>query len=418
MNLEDLVIRAERLALETAEVTELPLVERTLKQVLEATQELHSRVTESGTKDREAYVLLGSKGVDLTKLNKKLDELSLLKSFEPLPTVADSDIKGFLKNERENAIMNVIQETKPDVYGTVERRKWNCVYTEWELDKESLLNAMVGPSQEDFSETQCHGVAPAPLSRLNELETLYASGICSYTKSLNQGKNQTTLMALLDDLKFDDPQVSDMWRVLRYMSNVETLFHKTDPQRCRLTKPEFIERARSYLERLYKDHMIAFTEKNVAIAKRGGIPNVYNLVLSYVNVNFQVHQSLVGLQNVMNGRPLWPTVFFSLRCGDLSAAAKFLKEWGTCPDLLKLLTPLRIGDPEAVIVKLKRQLRLEYKDKLRDCSDPYKRRSMPPCWPAIRTRRTRNCYPAPTTSCGCSSPFCSVRRRGTPTLIS
>lgn len=59
--------------------------------------------------------MLGSRGVDLPKLTQKLESLSARKSFEPLNPVADTDVEGYLKNERENAIIAVIEEINKNV---------------------------------------------------------------------------------------------------------------------------------------------------------------------------------------------------------------------------------------------------------------------------------------------------------------
>lgn len=62
-----------------------------------------------------SHILLGSRGVDLPKLTQKLESLSARKSFEPLNPVADTDVEGYLKNERENAIIAVIEEINKNV---------------------------------------------------------------------------------------------------------------------------------------------------------------------------------------------------------------------------------------------------------------------------------------------------------------
>ncbi|MDE5061018.1 hypothetical protein OZD67_02645 [Wolbachia endosymbiont of Drosophila nikananu] len=54
MDLAELLQQAQRLVNETEMETELPRVERTLSQVLQATQEMHARVTQTGTNDLQA----------------------------------------------------------------------------------------------------------------------------------------------------------------------------------------------------------------------------------------------------------------------------------------------------------------------------------------------------------------------------
>lgn len=54
MDLMELLKQAQRLTNETNTDTEVPGVERTMSQVLQATKEFHSRVTQMGTNDLQA----------------------------------------------------------------------------------------------------------------------------------------------------------------------------------------------------------------------------------------------------------------------------------------------------------------------------------------------------------------------------
>ena len=48
-------------------------------------------------------------------MSKKLEGLSAAKTFEPLEPVRDTDIQGFLRNERENALLAIIEQTSKNV---------------------------------------------------------------------------------------------------------------------------------------------------------------------------------------------------------------------------------------------------------------------------------------------------------------
>lgn len=61
------------------------------------------------------YILLGSKGIDVPKISKNLETLSSRKTFETLDPVYDTDIHSFLKNEKENAILSIIQDVNKSV---------------------------------------------------------------------------------------------------------------------------------------------------------------------------------------------------------------------------------------------------------------------------------------------------------------
>ena len=60
-------------------------------------------------------ILLGSKGLEIGKISRKLEGLASTQTFEPLEPVGDTDIQGFLKNERENALLAVIEQTRKHV---------------------------------------------------------------------------------------------------------------------------------------------------------------------------------------------------------------------------------------------------------------------------------------------------------------
>lgn len=48
----------------------------------------------------------------MPRLSQKLDRLDAAKTLEPLAPVRDTDIQGYLKNERENAVLTVIEESR------------------------------------------------------------------------------------------------------------------------------------------------------------------------------------------------------------------------------------------------------------------------------------------------------------------
>lgn len=51
----------------------------------------------------------------MPKISKRLETLSARKTFETLDPVYDTDIHSFLKNEKENAILSIIQDVNKSV---------------------------------------------------------------------------------------------------------------------------------------------------------------------------------------------------------------------------------------------------------------------------------------------------------------
>ena len=85
-------------------------------------------------------MLLGSKGVSVPKTAQRLEALrTTTRSLEPLEPVADTDIHGFLKNERENAILSVIEETKKNSFAMVDKLHWETMFNDWEVEKQKIL---------------------------------------------------------------------------------------------------------------------------------------------------------------------------------------------------------------------------------------------------------------------------------------
>ena len=53
-------------------------------------------------------------------------------------------LQGFLKNERENALLSAIEQARKNTFEETERRHWETMESEWEREKQKILNALVG----------------------------------------------------------------------------------------------------------------------------------------------------------------------------------------------------------------------------------------------------------------------------------
>lgn len=60
-------------------------------------------------------ILLGSQGFDVPRLSQKLESLNAVKTLEPIEPVWETDIQGFLRNERENTLLAIIEESRKNV---------------------------------------------------------------------------------------------------------------------------------------------------------------------------------------------------------------------------------------------------------------------------------------------------------------
>ncbi|KAH8336477.1 hypothetical protein KR074_000564 [Drosophila pseudoananassae] len=372
MDFNTLLQRAENLTKKVEAECELPRVERTLQQVLQATTELHSRVTQTGGsgKDIQAHILLGSKGVDLPKLNQKLEALSTRKTFEPLDIIkADTDVCTFLKSERENAILSVIEDTNKNISDTVSKQKWSHLNTAWNEEKTRLLDALIAPSQNfiDLQRLPEHTSVHAfcqPRSSLDNLELTYAQELRQYNELLLKGSQRPNLVQKFAQLSssFVDSRLTDMWTLLACITQIDEP-QCCDPIKTRQERPEFILHAKSYLERRYKTYISSLVGESYG-------KHSYQLVLAYVSHRFSAQQT-IGLVDTVGGKPLWPLVYYGLRCGAADAAVSFLREAGPShEEFAQLISDRSAGE---INNKIESQLRLQYANKIRNSTDAYKK---------------------------------------------
>ncbi|KAH8359910.1 hypothetical protein KR093_009505 [Drosophila rubida] len=370
MDLNTLLQRAQNLAKGNAEC-ELPGVERTLQQVLQATEQLHSRVTQTGAKEIQAQILLGSKGIDLPKLNQKLKALSTGKTFEPVEVAnADTDVSTFLKNERENAILSVIEDTNKNVIDCVNKQKWGNLISSWNEEKTRLLDALIAPSQ-NFIDLQRlpEQIILNPDSSLpcclDKMSLKYAQELCQYNALVLRGRPRPNLVQKFAQLasQFGDARLGEMWMLLACVTQVGEAPAQCDPIKNRQQRPEFVQHARTYLERRYR----LYIGSQVAQACAN---DSYQLVRTYVNRRFS-GQQIIGLVDTAGGKPLWPLIYYSLRCGAVETAIEFLREAGpSCDEFAQLIADRQAG---VVNSKIESQLKLQYANKIRNTTDAYKK---------------------------------------------
>lgn len=249
------------------------------------------------------------------------------------------------------------------------------------------MNALIGPSQNWIDIRKCpeqtilnDTVQTTIKSFLNSQEMAYAHEVIEYNKLIIDGSMRPSLVHKFAQAaeSFNDMKITDMWEIVKYMSNIRPIPRTQDPLKVRLQKPEMVEQAKKYLENRYKLFMSTVISEHLRESQRGGVPSNLNLVSSFVALKFRnqnPESSFIGLQDgQIDGKPFWPMVYYCLRCGDVNSALKCLEHAG--PGHEDLITALgeRIKNPEQKISsKLDLQLKMQYKRQIRNSTDPYKR---------------------------------------------
>ena len=136
-----------------------------------------------------------------------------------------------------------------------------------------------------------------------------------------------------------------MWEIMKYMVNIPAIPKNQDPLKSRSQRYQLIDQAKKYLENRYKIYMSTVISEHLRDAQRGGVPSTLNLVgafvgLKFSNINdsmcigkyakqyivsFLIFFSFSGLDGNVDGKPLWPMVYYCLRCGDIQSALKCME---------------------------------------------------------------------------------------------
>lgn len=383
INFSDLLHRAEQLTADVDTGTELPRIQRNLPQLAEASQRLLSRTLGgvSETSDVKASLLLSSKGVEIPKLSQRLESLNATKTFEPIEPVIETDIHGFLKNERENAILATIEETKRRTFEESEKLFWESMEDEWEREKQKILNSLLGAGKQAMSfPMDSSRFEEASINRgrssLSSTEMAYARQIYLCNELTLQGKKCTYVEGFKQVAqKSDDQNVKDLWNLIEHL--ITQLPHSENNTRKLRQSKEFqlalVKAAKNFLEERYRDFIESCVYSNLQQAKLGGIPGLFNLVQSFLKI--RVASSSSGFEDgSVNGVHVWPLIYYCLRCGDIDATQKAAE--GLPPQYSEFKTSLKeyVTSPDNRLnPNNEAKIRLQYKRNVRVSPDPFKR---------------------------------------------
>ncbi|KAK7576318.1 hypothetical protein V9T40_012604 [Parthenolecanium corni] len=382
-DLNNLLINAEQLALNPEEnIGELPKIERTLKQVYDATNELWSRLTSEGLKDNEANLLLSSRGVDLPHLSQRLERITARRSLQPLDPTPVTDIDAFLKNELENSILSIVEYTShsleedfqkkmdEEVRKSARNRRLkflNCLYGLSELDPDIPVTRKVYPLKEIYFNSASH---------LDQYQIAYAEKLMEFNKDVLNGKTRADLLSkFVSVISPQDQKISELWKITSIMSQLPPV-GKTSVLEAR-TSPmivdKLIRQARIYLENRYKVFMESVVASNMLKACRGGEPGIYSLVRSFIKAS-NLSEYLGMEQLYVDDLPFWPVFYYCLRCGDLDAALHCIRQLSSdFGDLMKIVGEMKNTPSRRLTPQTEKNFLLDYKRMVRNTPDPYKR---------------------------------------------
>ena len=401
---------------------DLPRVERNLSQLVEAGQQLLSKTARGdigGQEEVKAAILLGSKGVDLPRIQQQLQSLASSTHAAaaasgtlagPLEPIRDTDIAGFLRNERENALLSVIEETRRDTFEHVEKMHWDAMAAEWDVDKRRILQALTsatGASGSDLLDvtrsmlraetSRIHdstmhmgggmggggrtGGPPVSVrSPLDHVEIAYAEQVVRYNAvavSVSAGGTPKPdllgkFRALFPEEK--DQEISVLWEIVAAMTSDLRRQSASDKWRSapQMGK-EIVSRARRHLEGAFKKFVKTSVYSNLQQAQLGGLPGTYHLIKSFLNV--KVPAGAPGLEDgLVDGVPVWAMIYYSLRSGDVAAALQAAEQAGQgLAEVTRWLEEVRSSPGGRISPHSENLVKLSYRRAVRSSTDPFKR---------------------------------------------
>lgn len=419
MEFEDLLQQAEQLNADIDSASELPRVECTFPQLVEKGQRLWSRTVgssaapqigdssggapspgETTSSDVRASMLLGSKGVSVPKTAQRLEALrTTTRSLEFLEPVADTDIHGFLKNERENAILSVIEETKKNSFAMVDKLHWETMFNDWEVEKQKILQSLLGDSGAGDTllldvEPECSildatsggGGGATSRSSLDAVEILFAKQVSAYNDAVVQGGVRPNLMDNIVDTvekHFGNEQrgLVELWSLMKDVTSMQAPVGSADVlvARCDHSyEVALISAGKRHLETNFKKFINTTVDAHLPQAKRGGVPGIIPLVKAFLNVRFAGGNLPAGLEDgLVEGQPVWPFIYYCIRCGDLTAALTVASASSALGDFVLCMKEFAsASSPEALAAlspSTASKLMLTYRRSVRSSHDPFKR---------------------------------------------
>ncbi|XP_042864457.1 nuclear pore complex protein Nup93-like [Penaeus japonicus] len=387
--LQELLQQAEQLASNLNGGGELPRVDRSLQQILHTGQQLWAlpSAQASTANEAQAAILLGSRGVDLPHISSRLENLTTSRTLQPLEAVADTDIAAFLRNERENAIITAIEDSKRRTSEEVDKLYWKQQQAEWEQKKQDLLSAFThsGTDLLNITVQQQESIVSVPRSvggassSLNNEEVAYVRVIRQYNEEVLQGGIRPNLAESLTHAasSMGLQGINDLWELVQCLSEVPVSMGG-DAAQARASprvQAALVRQARGHLEKCYAAHMKRMVYSQLERAQLGGVPGLVPLVRAFLDVVLPP-QALPTLEDGQaSGAPVWPLVFYCMRAGGGKAACVAAAE-NSSPSVVEIVAALdqyEKSDSYRLPPDMEKKLRMSYKRAVKNSPDPFKR---------------------------------------------
>lgn len=418
---DDLLHKAEQLTADIDGESELPRVERNLRQLLEAGEQLWSRTSALGsrqTNDVRASVLLGSKGYDLQKVSQQLETLSSAKKLTPIESIAETDIKGFLKSERENTIVKIIDDIRKSTIERADKQYLDGLHREWGDQKAKILNALIGPGEDrdystsfDISSIRSHPISPSStpkprlyfeptlidtsaITSMNATEIAFSKEVIKYVDKVVFGTVRSNIVqnfsVKVAKETVGESLIIDLWEMVSTLINSEMpVPTASDPFRNRCDprlNAYLVKQSKLFLERKFVQMMQSIVNPSIASTVSYTSKSLGNLIKDYLTIKtpYLTNSSLnvsFGSTSIsgnsedglVDGIPIWCYIWHCLRAGCVDAALSVATRGHLPEDFKKYLYEYRQNEERRLSQKNENEIKVTYKKSIRLSNDVYKK---------------------------------------------
>lgn len=344
-----LTMTAEKLQANAITDTGMPSVTRNIRQLLDAAENLWSKVGVPGI-EAQGNVFLCSRGVDAPQVPKQLEKLNSTVTLNTLDPKPDMDIDSFVKNEVQNAILSLIESVKKSNEDFLDDRQKDTIIRNWKNKKINIINSFPGYMPNSSSSGSNHTMPSITKfnttnfglnAHMDQTELMYAKHLCEYNQYVENHGVQTDLLQSFTtaaEISHDD-RVNEMWKIVKCMGLIVPVHGSNRTRNSVTNQNTMIGNARSYLEQRYIVFMKSYVKSHLSKAKLGGIPGTYPLVRSFVSVYINQYTNLS--QIFYDGLPFWPLLYYLIRCGDLESVVRVLEKNNKDPELLNVFTSIK-----------------------------------------------------------------------------
>jgi len=403
-----------------------PEIMKSLSELQRIGNQMSSKVTAKAPKlGYTEYQYMASKGLDFDKTRDMLKDVDLAK-MDTVSRSSTLDVSEYLRQEHERMLTEMIKNGHRESAERFRRKTLESLISEWDKEKHKVFQSLLynkpagdaarvalpdsahllSNGQMDWS----HG-AEKPLLSKTRTENFYPRGLSDpvrkafavktrqlATSVANQPCSNPFVhylecqMACAKDRNGPMVQrekslaLAELWDcaacLVHEMGRDGSISEDPHPQGYFSSKAtdygrlnELITGARTFLEKVFYNHIIKQIKANPDAAQRGGQPGILHDVMAFIQLKKNAtNWDTSHLEMASNSGklvPIWAVIFFCFRCGDIEGAiraANLAQQCYLLRDALKAYSETGRRD----VGKIKELIRAyRSEDKLR-CTDPYK----------------------------------------------